>query len=214
MEGTVVDETRQTLRIERDGSARPVTVPKRGAAFEARLILAATLSPSYGIYSGFENLESVAVAPGSEEYLDSEKYEIKSWDLDRPGNIRAEITAVNRIRRENPALQQTADITFVRIDAAAGREHEQLMGYVKRSTDGGNIVLTVVSLDHRNTQGGWLRFPLEMFGLPHTEPFTVEDQISGQSFAWNGEWNYIELHPNAMPAHIFRVILPSPSTAL
>jgi starch synthase (maltosyl-transferring) len=185
------------------------------AKFIIRQVLAATLSSNYGMYGpAYELCEHLPVAPGKEEYLDSEKYEIKSWDLDRPGNIRAEITAVNRIRRENPALQQTADITFVRIDAAAGREHEQLMGYVKRSTDGGNIVLTVVSLDHRNTQGGWLRFPLEMFGLPHTEPFTVEDQISGQSFAWNGEWNYIELHPNAMPAHIFRVILPSPSTAL
>ena len=180
------------------------------AKFIIRQLLAATLSSNYGMYGpAYELCEHVPVAPGKEEYIDSEKYEFKRWDMDRPGNIRAEITAVNRIRRENPALQQTRNITFVRIDAGANREHDQLMAYVKRSADGGNVILTVVNLDHRNTQGGWLRFPLELFGLPHTQPFTVEDLLSGQSYVWNGEWNFVELNPHAVPAHIFRVILPS-----
>jgi starch synthase (maltosyl-transferring) len=178
--------------------------------FIIRMVLAATLSSNYGMYGpAYELCEHVPVAHGKEEYLDSEKYEIRSWDLDRPGNIRAEIAAVNRIRREHPALQQTSDITFVRIDAGEGREHGSLMGYVKRSDDGLDVILTVVSLDDRTAQGGWLRFPLELFGLPHTQAFNVEDLLSGRSYAWNGEWNYIELHPQQMPAHIFKVNLPA-----
>lgn len=180
------------------------------AKFIIRMALAATLSSNYGMYGpAYELCEHLPVAHGKEEYIDSEKYEIKSWDLDRPGNIRAEITAVNRIRREHPALQQTADITFVRIDAGEGREHEQLMGYVKRSDDGRDVILTVVNLDDHHTQGGWLRFPLELFGLPHTQQFMVEDLLSGNSFTWNGEWNFIELNPHHMPVHIFSVKLPS-----
>ncbi|ASQ89692.1 alpha-1,4-glucan--maltose-1-phosphate maltosyltransferase [Prosthecochloris sp. GSB1] len=177
-------------------------------AFIARMVLAATLSSNYGMYGpAYELLEHVPVAGGKEEYLDSEKYEIKRWDVDRPGNIRAEITAVNRIRRENPALQQTADIEFVRIDAGEGLEHDTLMGYVKRNGDDSNIVLTVVNLDPRNTRSGWLRFPLERFGLPHTHRFRVEDLLSGRKFEWDGEWNYVELNPELSPAHIFRIRL-------
>jgi starch synthase (maltosyl-transferring) len=178
--------------------------------FIIRLVLAATLSSNYGMYGpAYELCEHVPVAEGKEEYLDSEKYEIKRWDLDRPGNIRVEIALVNRIRKTNPALQQTGDITFVRIDAVESREHDLLMGYVKRSSDGGNVILTVVNLDPSNTQGGWLRFPLELFGLPHDQGFTVEDLFGGKTYSWGGEWNYIELDPRATPAHIFRVSLPS-----
>jgi len=178
--------------------------------FIIRFMLASTLSSNYGMYGpAYELCEHMPVAPGKEEYNDSEKYEIKNWDLDRPGNIRSEIAMVNRIRRNNPALQQTNDITFVRIEAGQGREHDQIIGYMKRSADGSNVILTVVSLDDKNTRGGWLRFPLELFGLPHTQVFTVEDQLSGRSYEWNGEWNYIELNPAIMPAHIFRIILPS-----
>ena len=193
--------TPDILHEELQGGSRP--------RFIIRLVLAATLSSNYGMYGpAYELLEHVPF-PGKEEYVDSEKYEIKQWDLDRPGNIRAEITAVNRIRHENPALQQTNDVTFVRINAAESREHDQLMGYVKCSPDGSNIILTVVTLDDRNTHGGWLRFPLEQFGLPHTERFTVEDLLSANTFEWNGEWNYVELNPNQMPAHIFKVNLLS-----
>lgn len=176
--------------------------------FIIRMVLAATLSSNYGMYGpAYELCEHLPVAEGKEDYLDSEKYEIKQWDLDRPGNIRAEITRVNRIRKDNAALQQTADITFVQIEASAGREDDYLMGYVKRTEDNSNIILVVVNLDHSNTRGGWLRFPLERFALSHEHPFRVEDLLSGMSYDWKGEWNYVEVNPGNMPAHIFRVTL-------
>ena len=176
--------------------------------FIIRLVLASTLSSNYGMYGpAYELCEHLPVGEGKEEYLDSEKYEIKQWDLDRPGNIRAEITRINRIRKENSALQQTSDITFLRIESSPGNEHDQLMSYVKRSADGLNIILAVVNLDHSGTQSGWLRFPLEFFGLSHEHSFTVEDLLSGNRYQWNGEWNYVEVNPWNMPAHIFRVTL-------
>ena len=178
------------------------------STFIARMVLAATLSSNYGMYGpAYELCEHVPVRKGKEEYLDSEKYEIKQWDMDRPGNIRAEITAVNRIRMENAALQQTNNIEFVRVDAGEGCEHDMLMAYVKCSPDDENIILTVVNLDPQNTHTGWLRFPLEKFELPHTHHFRVEDLISGRTYEWDGEWNYIELNPEYMPAHIFKVHL-------
>ncbi|NTV99340.1 MAG: alpha-1,4-glucan--maltose-1-phosphate maltosyltransferase, partial [Chlorobiaceae bacterium] len=176
--------------------------------FIIRMALAATLSSSYGMYGpAYELCEHLPVAEGKEEYLDSEKYEIKQWDLDRPGNIRAEITRINRIRKENAALQQTSAIAFVRIDASPGQEHGQLIGYVKRSPDDGNIVLTVVNLDPFYTHNGWIRFPLEMFGKPYEHRFTVEELLTGNIYEWNGEWNYVEVNPHSMPVQIFRVML-------
>ena len=178
------------------------------STFITRMVLAATLSSNYGMYGpAYELCEHVPVRKGKEEYLDSEKYEIKRWDMDRPGNIRAEITAVNRIRKENPALQQTNDIEFVRVDAGEGHEHDMLMAYLKRSPDGGNIILTVVNLDPQNTHAGWLRFPLERFELPHTHRFRVEDLLSGRTYEWDSEWNYVELNPEQVPVHIFKVHL-------
>jgi starch synthase (maltosyl-transferring) len=176
--------------------------------FIIRFVLAATLSSNYGMYGpAYELCEHLPVAEGKEEYLDSEKYEIKQWDLDRPGNIRAEITRINRIRKENPALQQTNDLAFVRIDSVPGQEHGMLMGYVKRSVDDGNIILTVVNLDPSGMQNGWLRFPLEIFGKPHDLRFTVEELLTGARYDWNGEWNYVEVNPHFMPLQIFRVML-------
>lgn len=178
------------------------------STFITRMVLAATLSSNYGMYGpAYELCEHVPVRKGKEEYLDSEKYEIKRWDMDRPGNIRAEITAVNRIRKDNPALQQTNDIEFVRVDAGEGFEHDMLMAYLKRSPDGGNIILTVVNLDPQNTHTGWLRFPLERFELPHTHRFRVEDLLSGRTYEWDSEWNYVELNPEQVPVHIFKVHL-------
>jgi len=176
--------------------------------FIIRLVLASTLSSNYGMYGpSYELCDNVPVGEGKEEYLDSEKYEIRQWDLDRPGNIRAEITRINRIRKENKALQQTSDITFVRIEDSPGHEHEQLMGYVKRSEGDSNIILTVVSLDQFGTQAGWLRFPLELFSVSPHDTFMVEDLLSGSRYQWSGEWNFVEINPRLMPAHIFRVTL-------
>ncbi len=177
--------------------------------FIIRMVLASTLSSNYGMYGPAYELCEYLPVPGSrEDYLDSEKYEIRQWDIDRPGNIRAEITRINRIRKENSALQQTSDITFVRIEASPGQENDQLMGYLKRSDDGRNSILTVVSLDSSNTQGGWLRFPLERFNMPHDSQFKVEDLLSGIHYDWNGEWNYVAVNPWIIPAHIFRVTFP------
>lgn len=174
--------------------------------FVIRLVLAATMSSNYGMYGpAYELCEHLPVAPGKEEYLDSEKYEIKAWDLDRPGNIRAEITMINRIRKENPALHRTSNIEFVRIDVSANHEHDRLIGYVKHSEDERNIILVVVNLDHSNTQSGWLRFPLERFGVNADSSYSVEELLSGRSYEWHGEWNYVELNPAVMPAHVFRV---------
>lgn len=178
------------------------------STFIARMVLAATLSSNYGMYGpAYELCEHVPVREGKEEYLDSEKYEIRQWDMDRPGNIRAEIAAVNRIRSENSALQQTSNIEFVKVDAGEGREHDMLMAYVKRSFDDTNIILTVVNLDPRNAHAGWLRFPLEKFEQQHTHRFRVEDLMSGRTYEWDGEWNYVELSPEQVPVHIFKVHL-------
>jgi len=176
--------------------------------FIIRLVLASTLSANFGMYGpAYELCEHLPMAEGKEEYLNSEKYEIRQWDLDRPGNIRAEITRINRIRKENPALQQTSNITFVRTEASPGNEHDKLMAYVKQSDEGNNIILTVVNLDPSRTQSGWLRFPLERFGLSHLHQFNVEDLLNGNHYQWNGEWNFVEINPRNMPAHIFRVTL-------
>ncbi|ACF45267.1 MAG: alpha-1,4-glucan--maltose-1-phosphate maltosyltransferase [Prosthecochloris sp.] len=178
--------------------------------FLIRMVLAATLSSNYGMYGpAYELCENEPVMEGKEEYLHSEKYEIKAWDMDRPGNIRAEITAVNHIRRANPALQQTNDVTFVRIDSGDGHEHDMLIGYVKKSADGTNVILTVVNLDPHRTQGGWLRFPLEQFGLSFDHRFQVEDLLAGRTYEWDGEWNFVSLNPASTPAHIFNVLLHS-----
>ena len=180
------------------------------AKFIIRLVLAATMSSNYGMYGpAYELCEHLPVAPGKEEYLDSEKYEIKRWDIDRPGNIRAEITLLNRIRKENPALQSTSNISFVRIDASANHEHDWLIGYVKHSGDERNIILVVVNLDHSNTHGGWLRFPLERFGAAADSLYDVEELLTGARYEWHGEWNYVELNPALMPAHVFRVCFKS-----
>lgn len=176
--------------------------------FLIRLVLAATLSSNYGMYGpAYELCEHIPVMEGKEEYLDSEKYEIKVWDMDRPGNIRAEISAINRIRHEHAALQQTNDIRFVHIDAGEGHEHDRLMGYVKRSADGSSIILTVVNLDPDSSHSGWLRFPLEAFGLGHDHRFRVEDLLSQRTWEWDGEWNFVSLSAGTWPAHIFNVIL-------
>ena len=180
------------------------------AKFIIRLVLAATMSSNYGMYGpAYELCEHLPVAPGKEEYIDSEKYEIKRWDIDRPGNIRAEITLLNRIRKENPALQSTSNISFVRIDASANHEHDWLIGYVKHSGDERNIILVVVNLDHSNTHGGWLRFPLERFGAAADSLYDVEELLTGARYEWHGEWNYVELNPALMPAHVFRVCFKS-----
>lgn len=169
-------------------------------AFLARLVLAGTLGASYGIYGpAYEAGEHLPREPRSEEYLDSEKYEIRRWSLDGPHGMRDFITRVNRIRRENPALQTDRNLRFHPVD------NEQLICYSKSTDDLGNIVLVVVNLDPHHTQSGWVELPLADLKIDPHQPFQVHDMLSDARYLWNGLHNYVELAPGASPAHIFRV---------
>jgi starch synthase (maltosyl-transferring) len=170
------------------------------AGYIQRLILAATLSSNYGMYGpAFELMESKPVQPGKEEYLDSEKYELRQWDFDSPGSLRKIIKRINQLRKENRALQNTRSLTFHPID------NEALIGYSKRTDDLENMILVVVNLDPYHTQAGWIHLPLDRFGLDPHEPFQVHDLLSGAFFLWSGERNFVEIDPGVMPAHIFKL---------
>jgi starch synthase (maltosyl-transferring) len=159
-------------------------------AFEARLVLASTLSPTYGIYSGFESFENVPVREGSEEYLDSEKYEIKRRSLDGP--LLPLVTTINRIRRENPALQRLGNIAFLET------ENEQLFGYMKREE--GNDIIVVVNLDPAETQRGVCIVPVAT-GLPPAYP--VRDLLADTEWTWHIGRNFVELAPGK--SHVLKV---------
>jgi starch synthase (maltosyl-transferring) len=161
-------------------------------AFEARLVLASTLSPTYGIYSGFENLESVPVREGSEEYLDSEKYEARARTLDGP--LLPLVAQLNRVRRENPALQRLANVTFLET------ENAELLAYVKRQEK--NVVVCVVNLDPRQPREGVAIVPAAL-GLPPT--FRVRDLLDDTLYTWHVGRNYVLLEPGVRQAHVLRV---------
>jgi starch synthase (maltosyl-transferring) len=173
-------------------------------AFMARLVLAATLGASYGIYGpAFELCASQPREHGSEEYLDSEKYQLRHWDLDRPDSLKEFIGRVNRIRRDNPALQSDGSLRFHPTD------NEQLICYSKQtpdgSPDGSNIMLMVVNLDPYHTHSGWINLSLEELGLAADESYQVHDLLTGARYLWRGPHNYVELNPQSVPAHIFQV---------
>jgi len=169
-------------------------------AFMIRLVLAATLGASYGIYGpAFELCEATPRVPGAEEYLDSEKYELKRWDLGAAHSLQDLITRVNRVRRENAALQTNDGLVFHAID------NDQLLAYTKATPDGGNTILTVVNLDPHHTHHGWLELPLAPFGLAPRQSYQMHDLLTGARFLWTGARNYVELNPQYAPAHIFRL---------
>jgi starch synthase (maltosyl-transferring) len=168
------------------------------AAFEARLMLAATLGANYGIYSGFELAESRAV-PGTEEYHESEKYQFRQWDWEKPGHIRDLVTTVNRIRHENPALHGDRSLRFHETD------NPQLIAYSKRTIDDTNLLLMIVNLDPHNMQHGLLRVPTADFGLAGYDAYGVEDLLDGSRYTWRGEYNYVRLDPGVRPAHVLRI---------
>ena len=161
-------------------------------AFEARLILAATLSPSYGIYSGYEAIENVAVKEGSEEYLHSEKYEVKKRKL--KGELLPLIKQLNAVRRDNPALQQLSNVTF--LDTA----NDALVAYAKQWA--ANTVLTVVSIDPHQAQEGVAMIPASL-GLPPS--FTAHDLLTDERYQWRIGPNYVRLEPGVRQAHVMRV---------
>jgi starch synthase (maltosyl-transferring) len=167
------------------------------AAYTMRLVLAATLSASYGIYGPpFERMISAPREPGSEEYLDSEKYEVKHW-AEASGDLSPLIALVNRIRRENPALQQNATLAFHETD------NEQVICYSKSSGD--NVVVTVVNLDPNYAQSAWLTLDLEALQLEAGRSYQVHDLLTGARFSWHGARTFVKLDPNVVPAHVFRI---------
>ena len=169
-------------------------------AFMIRLVLAATLAASYGIYGpAFELCENRAVRPGSEEYLDSEKYQVRHWDIDHADSLKSLIARVNRIRSENSALHGDWGLRFHPVD------NDQLIVYSKMTTDLSNIIVVVVNLDPHHTQSGWVDLPVEAFQLDPHQPYQVHDLLTDARYFWHGMHNYVELNPQVMPAHIFRV---------
>ncbi len=169
-------------------------------AFVTRVVLAATLGASYGIYGpAFELVEQRAVAPGSEEYLDSEKYQRRAWDWGERSGIREVIALLNRIRRANPALQTDRGLRFHATD------NEALIAYSKRSADGANVILTVVNLDPHHAQAGFVECDLAELGLDTDDAFQVHDLLGGGRYLWRGARNHVDLRPDGLPAHVFTV---------
>jgi starch synthase (maltosyl-transferring) len=170
------------------------------AAFMQRFALAATLAASYGIYGpAYELMEHRPREPGSEEYLDSEKYQLRHWDLERADSLRAYIAAFNRIRRENPALHADASLRFLPTD------NEQLIAYAKQTPDGANQIVCVVNLSPHHAHGGWVELDLASLGIEPDRPYQMHDLLSGARYLWNGPRNFVQLDPQRSPAHVFRV---------
>lgn len=170
------------------------------AAFFIRFLLASTMGANYGIYGPpFELMESRPARPGSEEYLDSEKYQVREWDLDRPDSLREFITLVNRIRHENPALQSDWSIQFHPVD------NDQLICYSKSTADGSNLIITVINLDPSHLQAGFVDLPLEKLGIELDRPYQANDLLTGARYIWSGRRNYVELRPESVPGHILQI---------
>ena len=167
-------------------------------AFRVRLLLAATLSPLYGIYSGFELAENVPLRPGSEEYLDSEKYQLKARDWSAPDSLDRDIGRINRIRREHRALQLITNLTFFR------SENDQILWYHKTARDLGapDDLLIAVNLDPARAQDTMVHVPLDRLGLGADTPYVVEDLLTGARYTWRGVRNYIRLDPREEPGHV------------
>jgi starch synthase (maltosyl-transferring) len=166
-------------------------------AFRIRLLLAATLSPLYGIYSGFELYENTPLRPGSEEYLNSEKYEIRVRDWNAAGNLNDDIRAINRIRKQNRALQLLSNLSF------HTSENDQILFYRKAAP--GNDLLIAVTLDPAHVQETMVHAPLAELEIGHDEPFEVRDLLTGARYQWRGVRNYIRLDPQVQVGHVLRV---------
>ena len=160
-------------------------------AFIVRVVLAATLAANYGLYGpAYELAERLPREPGSEEYLESEKYEVKRWERDRPDSLKSLIGRLNRLRHENPALQRDWNLRFHPVD------NHQVLAYSKQHGD--NLVLVVVNLDFHHPQSGWVELDFE-------GSFQVHDVLSGGRYTWSRGRNYVQLSPHQLPAHVFKV---------
>jgi len=169
-------------------------------AFISRLVLAATLGASYGIYGpAFELCVDKPKEADSEEYLNAEKYEVRHWDIDNPQSLKDLIGRINRVRRENPALHSNESLRF------HPTSNEQLLCYTKHSPDYSNIIIVVVNLDPHHTQAGWAEMATDKFGLDPDQAFQAHDLLSEARYLWHGRRHYLELNPQIVPAHIFRI---------
>jgi starch synthase (maltosyl-transferring) len=169
------------------------------AAFAMRLVLAATMSPSYGIYSGYELYENVPASDRNEEYLHSEKYEIKDRDYDRPDSLAPLILALNDLRQRHPALQRLRSIHFHPTNNPA------IMAYSKVSDDGSDAVLMVVNLNPHWAEEAVLQLDLGALGMPYDRPYWVVDELSGERYRWYGPAPYVRLDPIYRVAHVINV---------
>ncbi len=167
-------------------------------AFRIRAVLASTLSSTYGIYNGFELCENRAL-PGREEYLDSEKYEYKVWDWDRPGHIKGLITLLNHARREHPALQEYDNLRFHASD------HEDILVYSKATPKRDNAVLVVVNLNPHEVRESLVHVNPWDLGKSDGDPYVVHDLLTQQRWTWRGWTNYVRLDPQHQPAHVFAI---------
>lgn len=169
-------------------------------AFMSRLVLAATLGANYGIYGpAFELCVNAPREPGSEEYLDSEKYQIKNWNIDSSDSLRGFIARVNQIRKANPALHHNRSLRFYTVD------NDEIICFAKHTDDPGNFIVVAVNLDPHHMQSGWVELPLAELGLDPTKPFQMHDLLTDARYLWHGPRNYLSLSPASVPAHIFRV---------
>ncbi|MEO8310079.1 MAG: alpha-1,4-glucan--maltose-1-phosphate maltosyltransferase [Caldimonas sp.] len=183
--------TPDILHEQLHGGRRPV--------FMTRLVLATTLAANYGIYGpAYELLEGTPREPRSEEYRDSEKYQLRHWNLAGEGNLAALVTTLNRIRHDNPALQSDWSLRFVPVD------NDHLIAYAK--TSGDNAVVCVVNLDPDHAQSGWIEIDLAALGLAEGDSYEMHDLLSDQRFFWQGARNFVLLDPNKLPAHIMRLV--------
>jgi starch synthase (maltosyl-transferring) len=171
-------------------------------AFRIRLVLAATLSPVYGIYNGFELCENTPI-PGREEYLHSEKYEYKVWDWDRPGNIKEDIAVLNRFRRNNPVMQEFINLRFL----SCGDPN--ILAYAKISADRANVAIILVNLDPHATHEDTVELPLAELGLPADAGFSLEEAFTRSSVSCRGAHQRFRLDPETNPALVFRLQKPS-----
>jgi starch synthase (maltosyl-transferring) len=169
------------------------------AAFVARLVLAATLSSSYGIYGPAFELCVARGLPNREEYADSEKYELKAWEREREGNVRDAVRRINGIRRDNPALHTPWNLRFLEID------NENLLAYLKTTEDLSNTLVVVVNLDPYQSQGGRLYLPLEELGISERRPFLADELLQGSRQIWHGPSRFVTVDPAASPACVFRL---------
>lgn len=168
------------------------------SAFKVRATLAATMMPSWGIYSGYELCENEPL-PGREEYLDSEKYQLKERNWNKPGNIKGFIRRLNHIRKAQPALQEYANIEFIH------SENDHVIAYYKWNDDRSNVIIVIVNLDPHLTQVSTVYIPLDALGLADGQPYEVEDLVYNELYDWKGSGNYVSLDPRVKPLHILKL---------